>query len=262
MNEYEVNYENIKICTSIEEVIRYEINEEEISYTLKFIVLENGDYCQLNASLPFSFKSSWIKSCKRDKEDWVKYAKERLGSELEKRYKSIKKRDQSNRQFYKNFQEVVGKEYKECKEDFHHKYLYEKINDKYIGNIIKKIKAFKDSTEDEFKLTEREFKKMLLKGTCRYCGISMVQINQLSENGKLHTKRLRGYSMEIDQEDPYGLYTDDNCVASCYWCNNAKTDEFSVDEFKEIARGISKVWNKRLGKEIIKFPEETIYKIK
>ncbi|WP_188117205.1 hypothetical protein [Campylobacter concisus] len=34
---------------------------------------------------------------------------------------------------------------------------------------------------------------------------------------------------------------------ACYWCNNAKTDEFSPEEFKPIAEGIREVWNKRLG---------------
>jgi len=44
---------------------------------------------------------------------------------------------------------------------------------------------------------------------------------------------------------------------SCYWCNNAKTDEFFVDEFKEIARGINYAWQKRLGNEIVVFPEKS-----
>jgi len=48
---------------------------------------------------------------------------------------------------------------------------------------------------------------------------------------------------------------------SCYWCNNAKTDEYIPSEFKEIARGINHVWNKRLEKdgisEKIIFPEDS-----
>jgi len=35
---------------------------------------------------------------------------------------------------------------------------------------------------------------------------------------------------------------------ACYWCNNAKTDEFDGDEFKEIGEAIKKVWKKRLKK--------------
>ncbi len=62
--------------------------------------------------------------------------------------------------------------------------------------------------------------------------------------------------MEIDQKEPFEGYTDNNCVSSCYWCNNAKTDEFDVQEFKEIARGIYKAWSTRLPTAVY-FPEET-----
>ena len=66
-------------------------------------------------------------------------------------------------------------------------------------------------------------------------------------NLEVKTKRARGYSMEVDQKNAFAGYSDKNCVASCYWCNNAKTDEFNYDEFKEkIAEGITGVWNKRL----------------
>ncbi|KOH46766.1 hypothetical protein NC99_04170 [Sunxiuqinia dokdonensis] len=33
---------------------------------------------------------------------------------------------------------------------------------------------------------------------------------------------------------------------SCYWCNNAKTDTFSSEEFKIIGKEIGKIWEKRL----------------
>lgn len=35
---------------------------------------------------------------------------------------------------------------------------------------------------------------------------------------------------------------------SCYWCNNAKTDEFTFEEFEEIGKSFGLVWNKRLKK--------------
>lgn len=67
--------------------------------------------------------------------------------------------------------------------------------------------------------------------------------------------------MEIDKIESDKEYAKCNIVLSCYWCNNAKTDEFSLDEFKSIAKGINAAWNKRLKpeKEII-FPEETYSK--
>lgn len=257
------DYEKIITSRQVTRDLKYTLSSgEEIDYTLKFIVLTKGDHhCQLNVSLPFSFKSSWIKTCKRNEEAWVDYANDRLESELDKRYKSIEDRDNKQQQFHKKFKDVVEKEYKEYKEDFHHKYLHETINDKYIGVIGQKIESMPDGPKIKCDLAKDKLKKMLLECTCSYCGVSMIEINQLSEDGKLHTKRSRGYSMEIDQVDPYGFYTDENCLASCYWCNNAKTDEFSPHEFKEIAYGIHKAWNKRLeGMTKIIFPEiwETI----
>lgn len=34
---------------------------------------------------------------------------------------------------------------------------------------------------------------------------------------------------------------------ACYWCNNAKTDEFTAEEFKEIGKEIRKIWDVRLA---------------
>jgi len=33
---------------------------------------------------------------------------------------------------------------------------------------------------------------------------------------------------------------------SCYWCNNAKTDEFTAEEFAVIGKAIAMVWHDRL----------------
>ena len=49
---------------------------------------------------------------------------------------------------------------------------------------------------------------------------------------------------------------------ACYWCNNAKTDEFSPEEFKPIAEGIRKAWNERLrelGIKGIDAPDQKIW---
>jgi len=32
----------------------------------------------------------------------------------------------------------------------------------------------------------------------------------------------------------------------CYWCNNAKTDEFTEEEFSKIGREIRNIWDDRL----------------
>ncbi len=84
---------------------------------------------------------------------------------------------------------------------------------------------------------------------CKYCGIKESQISKMIDSGKINTKRLltRGKLMEVDRKNPNGEYSEKNLVLSCYWCNNAKTDEFSYKEFKPIAKGIKKTWTKRLS---------------
>jgi len=83
---------------------------------------------------------------------------------------------------------------------------------------------------------------------CKYCGISESEIQKLISKGKIKTKRLttRGRTMEVDRIRPHETYKENNIVLSCYWCNNAKTDEFTFDEFKPIAKAIKKTWEKRL----------------
>lgn len=114
--------------------------------------------------------------------------------------------------------------------------------------------------EKEFQIIfpEEEFDEMLAKTTCSYCGISLAQIEELGKRGKLNNKRsdTRGYTLEIDRMLPNLEYSKENCCMACYWCNNAKTDEFSPEEFKPIAEGIRKTWNERL--KAIGYSEEEI----
>ena len=82
---------------------------------------------------------------------------------------------------------------------------------------------------------------------CQYCGISELEIEELIEKGRIHTKRLliRGRSLEIDKKNPNGKYEKDNMTLCCYWCNNAKSDEFTYDEFKPVGNAIKEIWKKR-----------------
>jgi hypothetical protein len=84
------------------------------------------------------------------------------------------------------------------------------------------------------------------KRICHYCQISDEEIELLEVKGQIKTKRDRGYTMEIDRIKPNHEYTKDNVVLACYWCNNAKSDEFSETEFYEhIGPGIGEVWKLR-----------------
>ncbi len=137
------------------------------------------------------------------------------------------------------------------------KIFHAPLYEKYDSDMIVAEKWEQIQTEDistinnitvpyKFNLSFCYFVKMLVEHNCHYCGISVEQINEIASGCKLYTKRPRGYTLEIDQIESAKGYSDSNCVASCYWCNNAKTDEFSEDEFKNIACGINISWNKRL----------------
>ncbi len=138
------------------------------------------------------------------------------------------------------------------------------VKDKAGQQYVQKYVDLRNAYVNEFVeiiFSGDEFEKMLENRQCSYCGISLDQIYLLGQNGMLHNKRseTRGYTLEIDRKHPNLEYSTENCCMSCYWCNNAKTDEFFPHEFKDIAKGINAVWNTRLktiqpGETVI-FPE-------
>jgi len=87
---------------------------------------------------------------------------------------------------------------------------------------------------------------------CFYCDITESDIKKLITQNSITTKRLitRGRKLEIDRRRPNLKYDQiSNLVLSCYWCNNAKTDEFTDIEFKSyIAPGIKQIWKDRINK--------------
>ena len=86
---------------------------------------------------------------------------------------------------------------------------------------------------------------------CEYCLIKESEIKNLINQGKIYTKRLttRGRTMEVDRKDPKGHYQINNLVMSCYWCNNAKTDEFSYAETIQKKGKAYSIWKKRLNSQ-------------
>jgi len=63
------------------------------------------------------------------------------------------------------------------------------------------------------------------------------------------TTRKRGRDLEIERLKPKLNYdVIENLVFCCYWCNNAKTDTFTVKEFEEVGRVIKNIWKERLKK--------------
>lgn len=83
---------------------------------------------------------------------------------------------------------------------------------------------------------------------CCYCDITEPEIKELIKAQQITTKRLttRGRRLEIERKEPNQPYDNiENLVFSCYWCNNAKSDEFTFDEFLEIGKQIGKIWKQR-----------------
>ncbi len=95
-------------------------------------------------------------------------------------------------------------------------------------------------------LKQSKFKELSEAEQCHYCSITLDEIIELIRNKKIYKKNERGWKMEIDRKDPNQEYSDENCVAACYWCNNAKTDEFNAEEFKPIGEAIGKALKGRL----------------
>ncbi|MEZ5197500.1 MAG: hypothetical protein R2764_14225 [Bacteroidales bacterium] len=96
------------------------------------------------------------------------------------------------------------------------------------------------------KFSELEFIELLNIEKCHYCKITKSEIEKLGENLKLNKKSFRGWTLEIDRLNSNFEYSPKNCVMACYWCNNAKTDEFTESEFLQIGETINKIWKNRL----------------
>lgn len=136
---------------------------------------------------------------------------------------------------------------------------YKFANSKTIDIIYYEMKNIKDENKSSIQQLENayvenvfpklfpkyRFLKMLEKDKCAYCDISIEEIKQLATNKKIFKKNERGWVLEIDRINSNIEYSKDNCVMACYWCNNAKTDEFTYDEFIKIGKSIKEVWKKR-----------------
>jgi len=78
---------------------------------------------------------------------------------------------------------------------------------------------------------------------CHYCEIEEKTVQELVCSGYLVSKRFpsdhrltrgrsRGVWLELDRKNPLGLYSEENCVLCCYFCNNDKSDIFTEEEYR------------------------------
>jgi len=142
---------------------------------------------------------------------------------------------------------------------YDHKIKGESIVDLYsIIESWKRLKAEEIAKWEGFykvcfeKILSYEYFENFIKGDkCHYCHVTPEDINELIDMQKIFKKHeTRGFSMEIDRKEPNKEYRKDNIVLCCYWCNNAKTDEFDDEDFKPIGKAIRKVWECRLGRKL------------
>jgi 5-methylcytosine-specific restriction endonuclease McrA len=151
------------------------------------------------------------------------------------------------------------------------------VNGVNVNEIYNKMKEWKKKPESEnFNLlrshywdhmfqklfTYADFRDFFTKKEqkCHYCGITEEMVNLLRSKQEIFNKRdTRGFSMEIDRIEANKEYDSKNSVLCCYWCNNAKTDEFSYNEFVPIGESFRLLWNTRLEKhhlELIPDPKK------
>ena len=82
---------------------------------------------------------------------------------------------------------------------------------------------------------------------CYYCGIKEEDFIPIW--GKFYGGENRGKKLEVDRKDNKKGYTLENCVLSCSICNNAKSDKFTGEEFKEVGKSIKQIWLSRDKKD-------------
>lgn len=87
---------------------------------------------------------------------------------------------------------------------------------------------------------------------CHYCKTSILEIRNLLNSGIISGRNvggsgIRGHNLEIDRMHPGIEYSEDNCVLSCYYCNNDKSNTFSYDIYKnEIGASRKEIWDNLL----------------
>lgn len=145
----------------------------------------------------------------------------------------------------------------------YHQYYYDDPTDENIVPTVREIsdklkeldkselkEKFQADYVDQFEevFPEQDFNQIASAEQCYYCELKEEDFEKLYDHHKIYKKAARGWKLEMDRKSANYEYTKDNCVMACYWCNNAKTDEFDAKEFKPIGLEIGKVMMDRLIK--------------
>ena len=80
---------------------------------------------------------------------------------------------------------------------------------------------------------------------CCYCHCTKEELDKFYNLTDFKRKNTRGKSLEIERRKD-GKYTKTNCALCCHWCNNAKSDVFSSEEFGPIGEAIGKAIKEKI----------------
>jgi hypothetical protein len=111
------------------------------------------------------------------------------------------------------------------------------LDDNYKSRVKKRVNGFESLTDFKNWYRDQEL-------SCHFCGLTEQEMQELSMTGILTSKRFpqdgivgrgtnRGVWLEVDRIDPNGLYSRDNCVLCCYFCNNDKSDVFAGIQYAQ-----------------------------
>lgn len=122
----------------------------------------------------------------------------------------------------------------------------------YIGSV--EIRRLYNSKKGLRQIDFAKFKNWYesQNGCCSYCGLTSFDSAELFHKYPKATRGgRRGKRLELDRKDSsITNYGDDinNLALACYWCNNAKTNYFTYDEFKIIGKKIKEIQQIRINK--------------
>ena len=114
------------------------------------------------------------------------------------------------------------------KEDFNG--FYQDIKEQYDSQTKVLLQNDLQWIENNFNINQTDC-------VCYYCGINEQILSELYNDQKYtcKTKRNRGAWFELDRKDSRtekNVYTKDNIVLCCYFCNNHKSDVISLEHMR------------------------------
>jgi len=124
----------------------------------------------------------------------------------------------------------------------------------YSINVSEEVKRLYNSKTGLKQIDIDVFQKWYdsKKGCCDYCGLTSKESLVLFLNYPKATRGgRRGKRLELDRKNPLVKnYGEDinNLALACYWCNNAKTNYFTYEEFKKIGEKIKEIQQIRINK--------------